>query len=128
MNGQTAWNGIAMCGDIETYLYFFFLMIRRPPRSTLFPCTTLFRAAALQGKIMKATRKEEALVAKGLKHKKKMKKKKGSSEEHTSELSHITNSYAVFCLKKKISFFFFPTLLQHQPLLIKQLIQHIHLL
>src|SRR5256885_17113378 len=34
------------------YLFFFFLMIRRPPRSTLFPYTTLFRsvlARALQG-------------------------------------------------------------------------------
>src|SRR6266487_6793118 len=28
------------------YLFFFFLMIRRPPRSTLFPYTTLFRSAA----------------------------------------------------------------------------------
>src|SRR3989442_14003125 len=28
----------------NTYLYFFFLMIRRPPRSTLFPYTTLFRS------------------------------------------------------------------------------------
>src|SRR3712207_9414213 len=29
------------------YLCFFFLMIRRPPRSTLFPYTTLFRSVAL---------------------------------------------------------------------------------
>src|SRR5260221_5000579 len=29
----------------DTYLFFFFLMIRRPPRSTLFPYTTLFRSA-----------------------------------------------------------------------------------
>src|SRR5438105_8530534 len=29
------------------FLYFFFLMIRRPPRSTLFPYTTLFRSAIL---------------------------------------------------------------------------------
>src|SRR3712207_9244775 len=29
---------------IEIYLFFFFLMIRRPPRSTLFPYTTLFRS------------------------------------------------------------------------------------
>src|SRR3712207_9241395 len=29
--------------------YFFFLMIRRPPRSTLFPYTTLFRSALLEG-------------------------------------------------------------------------------
>src|SRR3712207_7311573 len=28
------------------YIYFFFLMIRRPPRSTLFPYTTLFRSRA----------------------------------------------------------------------------------
>src|SRR2546430_13942847 len=34
------------------YLFFFFLMIRRPPRSTLFPYTTLFRSAgALLGRI-----------------------------------------------------------------------------
>src|SRR2546422_8473942 len=30
------------------YLFFFFLMIRRPPRSTLFPYTTLFRSATLE--------------------------------------------------------------------------------
>src|SRR2546426_11776422 len=29
------------------YVFFFFLMIRRPPRSTLFPYTTLFRSAIL---------------------------------------------------------------------------------
>src|SRR3712207_9365280 len=29
---------------MEKYLFFFFLMIRRPPRSTLFPYTTLFRS------------------------------------------------------------------------------------
>src|SRR3712207_9490854 len=30
---------------IHSYLFFFFLMIRRPPRSTLFPYTTLFRSS-----------------------------------------------------------------------------------
>src|SRR2546430_17698999 len=30
--------------DVSIYLFFFFLMIRRPPRSTLFPYTTLFRS------------------------------------------------------------------------------------
>src|SRR5215510_12253260 len=30
--------------DLPDYLFFFFLMIRRPPRSTLFPYTTLFRS------------------------------------------------------------------------------------
>src|SRR5258708_13153482 len=32
------------------YLFFFFLMIRRPPRSTLFPYTTLFRSITWQGR------------------------------------------------------------------------------
>src|SRR2546430_17209173 len=31
------------------YLFFFFLMIRRPPRSTLFPYTTLFRSVVTRG-------------------------------------------------------------------------------
>src|SRR3712207_9513297 len=31
--------------DVSVLLFFFFLMIRRPPRSTLFPYTTLFRSA-----------------------------------------------------------------------------------
>src|SRR5687768_18592499 len=33
---------------IFTFILFFFLMIRRPPRSTLFPYTTLFRSPVLQ--------------------------------------------------------------------------------
>src|ERR1035441_2932259 len=35
---------LAVCGDHTSFLHFFFLMIRRPPRSTLFPYTTLFRS------------------------------------------------------------------------------------
>src|SRR2546422_8422635 len=35
-----------MLSDNPVYLFFFFLMIRRPPRSTLFPYTTLFRSPA----------------------------------------------------------------------------------
>src|SRR5256885_11940046 len=31
-----------------SYIFFFFLMIRRPPRSTLFPYTTLFRSGVLE--------------------------------------------------------------------------------
>src|SRR2546426_9994819 len=34
------------------YFYFFFLMIRRPPRSTLFPYTTLFRSDAETGAVL----------------------------------------------------------------------------
>src|SRR5690554_7379830 len=34
-----------ICTPIRSFCFFFFLMIRRPPRSTLFPYTTLFRSA-----------------------------------------------------------------------------------
>ena len=36
------------CNIISNALYFFFLMIRRPPRSTLFPYTTLFRSTRIK--------------------------------------------------------------------------------
>src|SRR2546429_3718134 len=70
-------------------VFFFFLMIRRPPRSTLFPYTTLFRSQAL------ARRYRFPLDAPWSKLPKKR------SEEHTSELQSSQISYAVFCLKKK---------------------------
>ena len=82
---------------------FFFLMIRRPPRSTLFPYTTLFRSESEKGmsvdgySVVCASRKGKGgggvamLIREGLR-----------SEEHTSELqSQFRISYAVFCLKKK---------------------------
>src|SRR2546430_4587757 len=36
----------------QIFLFFFFLMIRRPPRSTLFPYTTLFRSAFAEGEVL----------------------------------------------------------------------------
>src|SRR5215216_6976438 len=42
-----------MCGDRSRSLrFFFFLMIRRPPRSTLFPYTTLFRSKDLSLQVL----------------------------------------------------------------------------
>src|SRR3546814_16496926 len=81
----------------------FFLMIRRPPRSTrtdtLFPYTTLFRSscstALRRGAILSTPRANEidAVLRRGGRHR---------SEEHTSELQSLMRiSYAVFCLKKK---------------------------
>src|SRR3546814_15323295 len=81
-------------------VFFFFLMIRRPPRSTrtdtLFPYTTLFRsvehrfdALASQGTQQRNTGRQAQDTG-------------GRSEEHTSELQSLMRiSYAVFCLKKK---------------------------
>src|ERR1043165_10213894 len=68
-------------------LFFFFLMIRRPPRSTLFPYTTLFRSH----------RGGRDRWGEETAH-----QRDHRSEEHTSELqSRGLTSYAVFCLKKK---------------------------
>src|SRR3546814_2607888 len=98
---------------------FFFLMIRRPPRSTrtdtLFPYTTLFRSlrgakqqegvhemAGLGGDAYGGERVDvqaahfDVLDAAG------RQRGHGRSEEHTSELQSLMRiSYAVFCLKKK---------------------------
>src|ERR1051326_9445569 len=70
---------------------FFFLMIRRPPRSTLFRYTTLFRSRRSWSTSTKSgsSRNGRAYAP-------------ARSEEHTSELqSHFFISYAVFCLKKQ---------------------------
>src|SRR2546428_7621622 len=40
-------------------LFFFFLMIRRPPRSTLFPYTTLFRSRVRTGRVVRAIEVDE---------------------------------------------------------------------
>src|SRR2546430_12263451 len=69
-------------------------MIRRPPRSTLFPYTTLFRSPA-------SPSGGRQPVALSTKWRRCGRRSLLRSEEHTSELSHSQNSYAVFCLKKK---------------------------
>src|SRR5690349_23907670 len=70
-------------------------MIRRPPTSTLFPYTTLFRSAreAMRGRgiVEPVPHHVFRICGPGVQR----------SEEHTSESSHVEISYAVFCLKKK---------------------------
>src|SRR5258707_8689298 len=77
-------------------------MIRRPPRSTLFPYTTLFRSRSLaalkgsgEGPAIKAL-KEGAQIPGAL-------KSSGTGDRKSTRLnsSHANISYAVFCLKKK---------------------------
>src|SRR5829696_9673668 len=74
---------------------FFFLMIRQPPRSTLFPYTTLFRSRASPSA---ATRARAATPARG-------RRRPGvaarRSEEHTSELQSLTNLVCRLLLEKK---------------------------
>src|SRR3546814_3067030 len=88
------------------FLFIFFLMIRRPPRSTrtdtLFPYTTLFRSLVRAMRITSLPPTEPTRSAPSLA------KVTGTpptaalrSEEHTSELQSLMRiSYAVFCLKK----------------------------
>src|ERR1043165_6986434 len=70
-------------------------MIRRPPRSTLFPYTTLFRSRPASGRRRVRERPSSPRrLSRG---------DEGRSEEHTSELqSRALISYAVFCLKKTL--------------------------
>src|SRR5207244_12548775 len=80
---------------------FFFLMIRRPPRSTLFPYTTLFRSQVLGRLALLGRRKavrgaEPRHVAHAL-------PPPAHEDRKSTRLnsSHQIISYAVFCLKKK---------------------------
>src|SRR3712207_8370374 len=81
-------------------------MIRRPPRSTLFPYTTLFRSRNTRRSRRRSSTSSRAprTCASGASdHHDGTNDARGRSEEHTSELSHANISYAVFCLKKKIN-------------------------
>src|SRR5438093_6871073 len=73
---------------------FFFFMLRRPPKSTLFPYTTLFRSEGLTPGASPGF--SGCLGPLGILG-------RPRSEEHTSELQSLTISYAVFCLKKKMT-------------------------
>src|SRR5207253_4510131 len=69
-------------------------MIRRPPRSTLFPYTTLFRSTATAGSA--APRRWGPPTATGA-HARRPQDRKSTRLNS----SHVAISYAVFCLKKK---------------------------
>src|SRR2546429_8722087 len=82
--------------------YFFFLMIRRPPRSTLFPYTTLFRS----GTVSQLAATSFADVPKSAQTIVVRVEDRKSTRLNSS---HGYISYAVFCLKKKISAHFHPS-------------------
>src|SRR5438477_4674951 len=84
-----------MCVDVYYYVLFFvfcffFLMIRRPPRSTLFPYTTLFRSVS--GEVRQGRGQAGVPGAAGREHR---------SEEHTSELQSHVNLVCRLLLEKK---------------------------
>src|SRR2546430_3623217 len=79
---------------------FFFLMIRRPPRSTLFPYTTLFRSRADRSaqQIPHGHRRQASLAQQiGVLAQPALRDRKSTRLNS----SHSQISYAVFCLKKK---------------------------
>src|SRR5256885_17266361 len=79
---------------------FFFLMIRRPPRSTLFPYTTLFRSAAAPTGFRPRASCPDAT---GGRAKLTISAPVPRRDRESTRLnsSHLVISYAVFCLKKK---------------------------
>src|SRR3989442_3066734 len=90
----------------QTAALFFFLMIRRPPRSTLFPYTTLFRSFAYR------YRDFNLLISGLIDKNSKILINRDITDRVMSRLmrdrkstrlnsSHVRISYAVFCLKKK---------------------------
>src|SRR5205807_7883923 len=82
------------------FLLFSFLIIRRPPRSTLFPYTTLFRslrhlALEIPGAERAGVDQQQAIAeAEPL-------AQPGDRKSTRLNSSHLVISYAVFCLKKK---------------------------
>src|SRR6516225_1564247 len=71
------------------FLFFFFLMIRRPPRSTLFPYTTLFRSPGTWNRFWRRRARQRRA------------RRPRDRKSTRLNSSHMSISYAVFCLKKK---------------------------
>src|SRR2546427_6120329 len=87
--------------EIKSFL-FFFLMIRRPPRSTLFPYTTLFRSRheVLLGQDL-GRRHHRSLIACFAGGQHRQRSRLSRSEEHTSELQSQSNLVCRLLLEKK---------------------------
>src|SRR3712207_8131310 len=106
--------------DITTHATFFFLMIRRPPRSTLFPYTTLFRSRVPGGRqgrdrlhrrrrgpeVRRGTRRSARPAVHRGRRRRRLLRRQGDPHERDRKStrlnsSHANISYAVFCLKTK---------------------------
>src|SRR5256885_10858606 len=96
-----AYSVCAYC-SVSLFCFFFFLMIRRPPRSTLFPYTTLFRSTCF-GTLLSLS---AFTIMSVLRHQRAWCYRTVISffpDRKSTRLnsSHLVISYAVFCLKKK---------------------------
>src|SRR5438034_8127555 len=72
-------------------------MIRRPPRSTLFPYTTLFRSGLERGRAGRCRRRRQGRKGAAAP----ARARAGDRKSTRLNSSHTVISYAVFCLKKK---------------------------
>src|SRR5256885_9268920 len=88
---------MSLCYPAAAQLFFFFLMIRRPPRSTLFPYTTLFRSVEEHAQYLRNAGALLAVVpAPPCRRRHAVR-----SEEHTSELQSPCNLVCRLLLEKK---------------------------
>src|SRR2546430_7277823 len=82
--------------------FFFFLMIRRPPRSTLFPYTTLFRSLQIRDRRFPPAGPQREIEGEGIAARHTADEcRRGRSEEHTSELQSQSNLVCRLLLEKK---------------------------
>src|SRR3712207_8525001 len=91
--------------ELATYKnFFFFLMIRRPPRSTLFPYTTLFRSKSNgehDGLLPSHATPYPFSSARQRRRRRFLPRTHPDRKSTRLNSSHANISYAVFCLKKK---------------------------
>src|SRR5258707_13582117 len=92
---------LCLCYLLYLLFFFFFLMIRRPPRSTLFPYTTLFRSSAVRvsnaahaSGLVSSSIMRRTIWRAGSQH-------RSRSEEHTSELQSRQYLVCRLLLEKK---------------------------
>src|SRR5204863_2191059 len=92
-----------ICGLGKLFLAVFFLVIRRPPKSTLFPYTTLFRSVTAHLPLSEVSRalKQSEIVRVGLLLVDFLSRRSSRSEEHTSELQSRRDLVCRLLLEKK---------------------------
>src|SRR2546427_3410494 len=93
---------VPFCVTLSAYSFFFFLMIRRPPRSTLFPYTTLFRSRRLLRRPTAGLRAARGYDLETRPTRPALPSCEAPrSEEHTSELQSQSNLVCRLLLEKK---------------------------
>src|SRR5260221_4995912 len=91
---------VSYCPSVLYFSFFFFLMIRRPPRSTLFPYTTLFRSLHRHRGARHGPEHGRA-AGQALRGGKPPGRHRHRSEEHTSELQSHSDLVCRLLLEKK---------------------------